>query len=348
MTTAFAIHAYFNGTSSTDLLRHDVTGTATEMTPYVPRDGLSSLQKTAKTFLQVFLHIRFTLAVFGILGNILSILVILQRNFRQLPVAPYMIGVAVTDSLFLYSRQIVDWFEVQFNYMLPGLTSLCQVRYFFIVASLNISSMLLGALSMERMYAVRYPLLAKVNLTRKVSLVIIAATVIGVIAIYTPMLLAMDEADCSPKPGWEFYIRNVYVFSQLICTNVIPDILIVFANVTMAITIRGRLSAKSKDSTSDSATHGGTDNQAAMTRLAVTLAITHFVLTMPIITLKAYQLSVGIYNFFLSGPVMSMMEGGFMALIVLNHSINFILYIGTSTLFRTSMKKIFCFVCIRE
>ena len=335
--------------SSIDPLPHMMTSeTPMVVTRGVPVRAPSSLEIFTKNFLKAFLHIRFILAVFGIVGNVLSILVILQPNFRQLPVMPYMLGVAVTDSLYLFSRSVVDWFKVQFNYMIPGLTSLCQVRYFFIVASLNVSSMLLGALSMERMYAVRYPLLAKVKLTRKLSYGIIAAIFVAVIAVYIPMLLAINQKDCKPVPGWEFYQRNIYVWSQIICTNFIPDVLIVFSNVVMLVTIRGRLSAKSNEASGESATHGGTDNQAAMTRLAVTLAITHFILTMPIMTLKAYQLSVGIYNFFTSGPVVSMLEALFLALMVLNHSINFILYIGTSTAFRIAMKKMFCKVCTGE
>ena len=288
-----------------------------------------------KEVFQALFHVRFGMSVVGITGNFINIAVCLESNFRHLPVTPYMVALAVSDSIGLYSSVFVVAWKYYTGHTVPDLTKMCNVRWYINVVSLCTSAMLLCAISLQRMIAIRYPLHAKLWLKNRVTYMSLAAILLYATACFVPVTM-MCDSQCRLRPGWpRFYLFNILTYHLLISNNILPDMILVVTNILLAISLKN--SSFRQDS--DSAVHGVKDNTVTKCAvMALTLALTHLLLTTPLAvhsilqTAKAYKEN---------SAVEQIVQNPIYLLYTANHAINFFLCVATSSSFRRSLRSLF-------
>ena len=320
------------------------SGTVTEVMPLNNSSDLAEdNQKDNAILLQAISHVRFGMSVVGITGNIINIAVCLQPNFRQLPVTPYMVALAVADSIGLYSSAFVVALKTFTGQTVPGLTQFCNVRRYLNVVSLCTSALLLCAISIQRMIAIRYPLHAKLWLKKGAIYCSLAAIILYATASFIPVILSFTT-QCGLKPGWQrIYVYKILTYHLLVSNNLLPDVILVISNTLLAISVKNTLFRKDNET----AVHGrkGTNvNKCAV--MALTLAAAHLLLTTPL-TVYSIVDALDIYSD--TGPTDELIQSSVYLLYTANHAVNFFLCVATSSSFRQSLKSLLsCQKCRRK
>ena len=293
--------------------------------------------------IQTIYHVRFGMSLVGITGNIVNIAVCLQSNFRHLPVTPYMVALAVADSTGLYSSVFVLVWKRYTGQPVPDLTQRCNVRWYINLVSLCTSAMLLCAISIQRLIAIRYPLHAKLWLKKRVTYGSLVAIILYAVGSFSPVIVA-GNAECQTA-GWGYvYLYKVLPYQFLITNNILPDVILVVSNALIASSLKTALFPRNKDSAAHGTQYGSLQK---CTILAMTLAVAHLLLTTPL-TLYSIGEAMGKWSPH-SGPSQELLHASVYLLYTSNHAINFFLCVATSSSFRRSLINLFscrkCHLC---
>ena len=295
-----------------------------------------------KAVLKTISHIRFGMSVAGIIGNTVNAVVCLQSNFRHLPVTPYMVALAVFDNIGLYNSAFVVGWKKYTGQTVPDLSQMCNVRRYFNLVSLCTSAMLLCAISLQRMIAIRYPLHAKLWLKKSGIYCSLVVIIVYATASFSPVIFAFTT-QCHMKSEWaRMYTFNVLTYQLLICNNLLPDAILVITNALLIISIKDTIFRKGTGNT----VHGNNEkNVKKCTIMAVTLAVAHLLLTTPLAVHSILD-ALDVYDTRRTEKLTSYLV---YLLYTTNHAINFFLCVATSSSFRRSLKTLLsCQVCRRR
>lgn len=177
-------------------------------------------------------------------------------------------------------------------------------------------------------------ILFQMIISKRKSMIALGTIFTIIVAVYLPTLFALpssSEMDCYPHNN---KFANVYIFYvwPVILTVVItafPDVIFLVGNIAIIIHVqKHRLEVTSGGGQTTSST-----SQGRVTRTAVTLSLTHLILTLPLLlydNITEYMDNeVDIIHLVLS----------FIALA--NYGINIVIYIVTSQVFRQELIKLF-------
>ena len=125
-------------------------------------DTSDGLDVPAETLTQIAAVLRRfylpPLVATGLLLNILLVYTLLNSKLRNFSVAPYLLTLAVTDSLFLLSLLLI-WIST-LNIDIYNAGELCQAITFISYSCVFLSMWINVALSVDRFIMMRYPLQA--------------------------------------------------------------------------------------------------------------------------------------------------------------------------------------------
>ena len=274
-----------------------------------------------KAILKTLSHIRFGMSVAGIIGNIVNIAVCLQSNFRYMPVTPYMVALAVFDNIGLYNGAFVVGWKKYTGQTVPDLSQMCNIRRYINLVSLCTSAMLLCAISLQRMIAIRYPLHAKLWLKKSGIYCSLVAIIVYATASFSPVIFAFTT-QCRPKTEWaQIFTYRVLAYQLLICNNLLPDAILVITNALLIISIKDTIFGKGTENT----IHGNNDKNAKKcTIMAVTLAVAHLLLTTPLAVHSILD-ALDVYD---SRRTEELVDYLVYLLYTANHAINFFLCVA--------------------
>ena len=171
-----------------------ITGTSTNMNETYTKMNETLLSFNDTTLLvtdNVLGRIAFwyylSVALVGIIGNLLSIMVVSRKQNRMLSCSIYMGGLAIADTIVLIAHCVLMFTSTvnRFTSTLDAhqLDILCKVFTYLIFTAGNCSTMIVLALLMERTIAVTFPLKIAMFLSPKQALVTTIVLVI-IAAVY--------------------------------------------------------------------------------------------------------------------------------------------------------------------
>ena len=307
-------------------------------------DNLASLYEQVAFVIGI---ISCVVAALGILCNIFGFVVSLQQPIRRQHVAPFMVCMSITDAIFLYIAIINTFWEKASGHPIPGITTYCNIRRFIMTASLTTSGLVLANLSLQRLIALLWPHSSRVTLSVKSALVSVVVVCALSCVIFTPILFALHpDETCTPREGWEEYAIYTYSWTVVLVQNILPDAILLISNLLLAFGIAKSIREHRQIHPIPSQ-HINDGGRTKGLRLVATLALSHLLLTLPLVALRCYQLNTGVLRLFRSGPQMTIVELIFMLLITVNHSWNFLLCVGNSSTYRKVLRKLFpCCRCL--
>ncbi|OWF54091.1 Orexin receptor type 2 [Mizuhopecten yessoensis] len=132
--------------------------------------------------------------VFGTFGNILSIFILTRKNIRQSTCTVYLVVLACSDLVVLYTGLLRTWISATFQNDIRTHTSgLCKVHTWLVYVSLDFSAWILVAVTAERVALVWFPHKAKAKCTKKSAAFVITPIFVCLMLINSHILYGMDR-----------------------------------------------------------------------------------------------------------------------------------------------------------
>ena len=282
--------------------------------------------------------------IVGILGNVLALLILLQRKMRATTTSLYMAVTACSDILILTSYFLKMIVSTWFNYAISRIFCIIILPVFY---SIHYSAALLVAMTVEKYISVKYPLKASIWITRRKAIFVI--TGLGVIlfalnihhVIYVQPVLQFNstEKHCfyfdDNRHFW--FLTTVYkwIDSSIYCFIPITSLSILNGLIIrLLLKAKNESAAMAKVDVLVTAKRKNTvEKQITIMLLATTSMFC--VLTMPI----AVSLIVSSINPIL---ISNLTWAVLICLELINHSLNVMIYSCGSEQFRKQLIILFC------
>lgn len=293
-----------------------------------------------------------TISIFGLIGNALSIIIwrrVLKKNFgRNRSTAIYLIALAIADASLLFFFLMDDSLPSLFPY-LKSTTSFCYfhayVGFPFFFLSIVASIWLLVCVTINRYLMVNFPIKAKTLCSTTRAYLAIGIT-LGCCFIvnmphffnYNPQAKETNKTECitlseygksSGSINYEFWVHCIFLVLA-------PWASIAFCNagIVYGLQQQAKKLAKKFSKQND-------NNDRQMTRMLLTVTFTFLVLlAWQCITQCFYMLGYDGRN----GPRWNKVDQSFAMAklgVVINSSINFILYSCSGSIFRKELFAMF-------
>ena len=136
------------------------------------------------------------LLIFGVIGNILTLVVLRGRLFRSSPSSVALSALALADIGVLSSGGLHQWLHNGLGFDIRKLSLLsCKIHRFASSITLQLSTSFLVLTTLERVIGIWFPLKIKVWVTRKRMLYVCLALTLAVFVVYFPVLIDARLAD---------------------------------------------------------------------------------------------------------------------------------------------------------
>ena len=289
----------------------------------------------------VFLRSKMSLSiqVAGILGNIVSLVVLCRPNMRKIPTSLYLIVLAIGDTLYLTTKLMNTLNRYYLNQFLDSQTW-CKMGSHVNDASQFLSVWILVAMTAERLVAVRHPLRVSSTCSKRNTKIVVAViTLIAcLLPIYTYWFIAFlpSRNICAYVPEY-FHIVKVWTWVYAGMVTYIPIALLIYFNVTIIVAIR---KSESEQRALVCRVPGG-GNSVSHSRQVTLMVLA--VSCVFVVCLLPFALDHPIQHILMdpTDPVTYARYAlaGYACLLLasLNHAVNFILYMLTARRFRAEL-----------
>ena len=163
------------------MLENSTMGSNMTTTTEAPPDPDAHYYQLAE---DVFVVIDPILTTVGIIGNILTFLVMQQKSLKKSPVAVYMSALAIVDSLVLFLDFINNWLKMKPKIYLLGYSGFCQFHRYFFNVCYTYAAWLVASVAFERFLVVWFPFKAKTLCTVKVAIKVVVSEAVILVVLY--------------------------------------------------------------------------------------------------------------------------------------------------------------------
>ena len=303
--------------------------------------------------------------VVGVLGNIMSLMVLSRQRMRQTTTSVYLRLLAIVDTVVLIvtmPRQILSFYSFVKIHDLSVFT--CKFYSFMTPVILTLSWYILPIISIDRLIQVRYPLWAKKHCTKKSALIIFTVLALVILATNLHSLIFQElrwraarvptnatnttvrlNAVCGAvDPRVLEFQKNVYPWFFLVVFSLTPVMLQIVCNVILIreLVIRSRRRQNNR-ALKD---HNERDEREqkdlrSVTRMLVVTSVFFVLSSVP----QCSQIILQYYLFQPKTPHNHAKDTLFKACVHLlmysNNTINFLLYTLSGKLFRNELYSMF-------
>lgn len=284
----------------------------------------------------IYQPILFTI---GMLGNTLSLCVVLRKTMRKVSSCVFVSVLAVSDNmtligflLGLLSQQIPEH-VLSHPY--------CKVFITMVGVGTMLSSYTVVLMTLERLLIVTFPLKAPNWITQKK--VMIAEGILIVYSLLHNCHFFITVIHFEPAGYCDYnyakYIKffKVYSVFDIVMATYIPLILVFFLNISIIVQL-GRAKSTQKKMSSD--TQKATSSTDQITIMLLTVSLAFFVCTAPYGVLQVFLFHVWFVPGMSKGSqsIIHFIRECFVMLWMMNHSINIFLYSLTGRKFRNEAR----------
>lgn len=294
----------------------------------------------------------------GTIGNVLTFLVILRQTKTLSSTAIYLMALAVSDTVVLYTGPLRQWVKIVYDIDIRDITEAgCRSQIYITYASLHMSSWLLVAVSLERALCVVIPHKVKLTCTKtNACLIIIAMFVLifGINAVIPVMygLKGVRNQKCSVTTTEFLDFRdNIWQWIDFCLTFAVPFIILVVCNSIILVSLR-RSQAKSRNMVAGNRIGARSGrNMNSVSILMIALCLIFFVTMTPASIFAVYYpyRYEAILELFKTDKIAAWYDYQYLmfqhAVVTMvsytNAAFNFILYVFSGTKFRNELYAMF-------
>ncbi|XP_052237845.1 somatostatin receptor type 2-like [Dreissena polymorpha] len=311
-----------------------------------------------------FTYVTPVIAVFGVVGNSVSLMVFLSKNMRKLSASMYLIALAISDIMSLVFYVLPEWLKhgepLLSGYSWPSLlqqNGVCQSVLYLQYIARFLSSWFLVFFTIERFIGVCFPL-CRNDLCdpRSASRVILGAVVVASAGcVFKPVLSGSYPAIsgamlCTSDSGHQYLSFILDSIFGVIITF-IPFILITILNVFIIrkLVLRNKRTRKIRVITTESII------RLEFTFILLAMSICFVALNLPYFAVwcRRYWKIRQMFNMHMMSPTTLQHHDDNIGdldntlhvtrtIFYINNCINFFLYLVTGAYFRKELKHLFC------
>ncbi|XP_064620501.1 FMRFamide peptide receptor frpr-18-like [Lineus longissimus] len=290
------------------------------------------------------------LMVVGVTGNILSFVLLSQTQYRSSSTCLYMRALAVSDSCYLIFKIGRTVAIILFDSLVQSFI-FCSGMFAVVHTFASVSSILLAAMSLDRLIAVAVPLKAKILCSIRRARITIFASLVVNILIYTTVNFFRQRRSYTKITQSCLYalpgnLGSYYAHLRLIAVYYIPLGIMFVANVGIICVILRRQGKTSKLHQQDDS--GKKSKDGYITVMLLTVSISSFVFLFPNKAMNIYYSSVRGKLDPRSIVLRDMISSVTTLLLYCNYGMNFYAYTLPIAKFRTELLGLFCLVCTRR
>ncbi|XP_014771639.1 thyrotropin-releasing hormone receptor [Octopus bimaculoides] len=299
-------------------------------------DYLLDFYRKTRNFMWVYVAIP--LICFGIIGNILSIIILLRPRMRAMQVFVYLITLVSNDLVVLLSDAVP-----KVVFVLTGIILysehifLCKFLSYLSQTSVLYASWLTVLITSERMVCVSFPIWSSINLKVKLKIIAMITTFLFIscltaLNLYYRTLISKPFSNaifCSNTGPDDYAV--FYEFTYSVFFSFLPAVLLVICSFVIILKLRTRFLVK--DSQQKKANQSQASNDAV--RILFLINLVYFLIVLP------YGIMVFIMRLIPGNRVMMIALSITDVLYYISNSINFVLYSASGPTFRKELRS-FC------
>ncbi|KAH3703792.1 hypothetical protein DPMN_078838 [Dreissena polymorpha] len=235
------------------------------------------------------------LIVFGIMGNVCTICVLLRSPKRLTSISLYLLVLACSDTVFLLNAPLRQWIRFVWSYDIRDQNNvLCKLSAYLTYATYHFSAWILVAVTMERVCAVLWPHRFKSMCTRKTSAVIIGVIFTGIVSLNAHVLYVVqlnDQLGVAQKSlcqvlntAYEFF-TTIWNWINFSAAFIIPFCLLFIGNIVI---INGLRKSHKLQKRMSAVTSRANANKSSVTFVLILLSLLFFISQTPTIYFLYY------------------------------------------------------------
>ena len=277
----------------------------------------------------------------GTMGNFVSLVVLVK--LKHIGGLPFLRALAVSDTLYVwFSRVTFESLEVFWGYKPNAVSNVtCKVWAFLSWVPSGTSAWFVVAVTIERLLAVTQPFKVKIICNTRCSLRWIVLIVAAMSAIKCHTFFTYEIQEYKNKPLCYFAIEgkyvSIYLFFWMMIYSVVPSIVILTCNITTMIKIKQH--ERRHRTLTNGPIRSAVTIPRRMTGMFLLVSIMFLVTSLPLALTwwlnSLFSKDKDILNNFTDYMYLSWL------LMLLNHSMNFLLYVISGRLFRNKLADIF-------
>ena len=305
------------------------------------------IENAIRLYYQVFI------ALFGIVANVLALVVTLSKRMRKHSTCLYMSAISGSDAISL-AISFVWWLE---RYVNTRSVWSCKLILFCFFYATHFSDTVVVAMTAERFVAIRFPFWAHVHLTRRKSVYVIIGVAMAVLALdahnlitRTMLVNANGCHVCFAKVSetldmsYGFFYIYIWPWIDASVSSFFPSIALAIFNPLIIHTVRQRAAEQKQLSDGgikpgQGTSQKGTEQQITTMLLFVTFSF--IILTTPIAVTLILEKSWVPPKEAHGRAIWQLWRTIASNMMCTNHAINFLLYSLSGQKFRRELRRIF-------
>lgn len=291
------------------------------------------------------------LLLLGTIGNVLSILVLRRPIIRKSVCSMYLVVLAITDLLVLYTGLLRQWILNTFDFDIRATSSAaCKIHIWILYSSMDYSAWILIAVTIERVLLLWFPNKMQCICTKKVAMLVLISIASFLLLVNSHILYGYElstgktanHCHYVSKSYLKFWI-SLWPSIDLVIFCIIPVSFLVVGNILIFVKVLiSRRAINRQVSTYSASSQQRRDSKfSSMTAMLIAVNCVFLVCNIPS---RAFMIEHTSWSFDTCGhnyAKMSLLWCIFNLLMYVNNSVNFLLYIISGSRFRNEMKEMF-------
>ena len=298
--------------------------TPTQAWPEQPGGGPSNYGRVAQL---LELYLTGALLLVGVPSNLLSFITMLQPSMRGQPTSFYLACLAVFDTAGIIFLALQFWKHTE---------PYCHVNGMLLSATVTCSGLIVLLVTTERLIAVWWPHKVDIWMSAMRAKILVILAVLVSFALFLPRVIhASDTEFCDPEGSYQmvFFIKVTFFY-------ILGPVLLLVA-LNTAIIVKLHMRSKVLPGTKSAEIRQITAN-------VVAVSLAYIILTFPSLVSILYH-RVTSYPLSSDPGLHWLLNVIFYHLVMLNHSINFWLYVVVLAKFRKALRSMLtCALCRGE
>lgn len=291
------------------------------------------------------------LLLLGTIGNVLSILVLRRPIIRKSVCSMYLVVLAITDLLVLYTGLLRQWILNTFDFDIRATSSAaCKIHIWILYSSMDYSAWILIAVTIERVLLLWFPNKMQCICTKKVAMLVLISIASFLLLVNSHILYGYELSTGKTANHCHYVSKSYLKFwisswpsIDLVIFCIIPVSFLVVGNILIFVKVLiSRRAINRQVSTYSASSQQRRDSKfSSMTAMLIAVNCVFLVCNIPS---RAFMIEHTSWSFDTCGhnyAKMSLLWCIFNLLMYVNNSVNFLLYIISGSRFRNEMKEMF-------
>ena len=276
------------------------------------------------------------LLVLGTLGNLLTLCVMLRSRLRLSTTAFYLVALAITDTLVLYTGLLRQWIRYTFGLDVRTINApSCKVHPLLVYFSMHLSSWILVCITLERFAMVMWPIKGKLLCTRSVAMCIVGLITVVLFVTNCHFLWSYELVGgrCDNTEKFNHFVRRVWPWMDLTIDSLGPFLIMLVLNTVMI----GQIYIRNLNRKRLGELYTTTEIKAGSIGALLIVITGVFIATSLPLSIHLIRVNILKYSDDLStvdGSKLDLQFTSFSMVSYLNHAINFLLYCISGKRFR--------------